>query len=72
LTETKESTLRRKGHEIPLTEAEQRNLGEEATQNWVDSGFLTQNLTVPSAEGADLQRIGSQEREGARPVAVKA
>jgi len=73
LVETKESRLRRKGHEIPLTEAEQRNLADAATRNWVASGFLKENLQAAensSAEGGELERVTSQE--AAKAVAVKA
>jgi len=73
LLETKESMRRRKGHEIPLTEAEQRNLADAATRNWVASGFLKENLQAAensSAEGGELERVTSQE--AAKAVAVKA
>ncbi|KAF2802295.1 phosphoglycerate mutase-like protein [Mytilinidion resinicola] len=71
LVETGESRLRRKGHEIPLTEAEQRNLADAATSAWVANGFLKTTLpTNGTTDGGELERVVSQE--GAKQVSAQA
>lgn len=49
LKETEESRRRRRGHEKPLGEAEQRNLREVAEKDWEGQGF-----TAPKEESAKL------------------
>jgi broad specificity phosphatase PhoE len=50
LVETKESRVRRRGDEMPLTEAEQRNLRESAEKEWRDSGFQQGGKTEETAK----------------------
>ena len=66
LIETPESRQRRKGREIPLTEAEQTNLMEAAQRTWKEAGFLQR-------EGGEEKLIGEVEKVEAQndyPVKV--